>query len=177
MIKREDIFQIGKLIKPHGLQGELLFEFSTDIFDEADAGFFICEIDGIFVPYFIEGYRLKSDDAGFVKFEGIDSNEEAKELAKVNLYLERAILPAGFSTEDVYGTDFYVGYRITDQEGNMIGEIVDIDDSTENILFCVLSAASNDEILIPASDDYIVEIDDDAGVIQMEIPEGLLELD
>jgi len=176
MIKKEDIFQIGKLIKPHGLQGELSFEFSTDIFDEAEADYFICEIDGIFVPYFIENYRLKSDNSGFVKFEGIDSNEEAKELTKINLYLERATLPADFSSEDVHGTDFYVGYQITDQEGNLIGEIVAIDDSTENVLFNVLSP-SKDEILIPASDDYILGIDDEAGVIQMEIPEGLLELD
>jgi len=175
MIKKEDIFQIGKLIKPHGLRGELSFEFSTDIFDEIEADYFICEIEGIFVPYFIESYRLKSDHSGFVKFEGIDSNEDAKELLKVNLYLERTSLPTDFSSENVQGTDFYVGYQIADQDGNIIGKIVSMDDSTENILFNVLST-SEEEILIPASDDYISTIDDDAGVIYMQIPEGLLGL-
>ncbi len=176
MIKKEDIFQIGKLIKPHGLGGELLFDFATDVFDETKADYFICEIDGIFVPYFIENYRFNGNNSGFVKFEGIDSNEEAKELAKVNLYLERKTLPVDFSSEDVHGTDFYVGYQITDQDGNLIGKIVAIDDSTENILFNVLSP-SEDEILIPASDDYILGIDDETEIIQMEIPEGLLDLD
>ncbi len=176
MIKKEEIFQVGKLIKPHGLQGELSFEFSTGVFDEAEVDCFICEIDGIFVPYFIEYYRFKNNNSGLVKFEGIDSSEEAKELTKINLYLERAILPADFLQEEVYGTDFYVGYRIMDQDGNIVGEIVAIDDSTENILFCVLSASEN-EILIPASDDYIIEIDDDVRLIRMQIPEGLLELD
>ncbi|MDR1730244.1 MAG: ribosome maturation factor RimM [Prevotellaceae bacterium] len=176
MIKKEDVFQVGKLIRPHGLRGELLFEFSTDIFDEAGADYFICEIDGIFVPYFIEYYRLKGDDSGIIKFDGINSDREAKELIKVNLYLERKTLPDGFSPEDVHGTDFYAGYQITDQDGNIIGKIAAIDDSTENILFCVLSPSDN-EILIPASDDYILGIDDEARVIQMEIPEGLLDLD
>ncbi len=176
MIKKENIFQIGKIIKPHGLQGELSFEFSTDIFDEVEIPYFICEIDGIFVPYFIESYRLKGDDTGLIKFEGIDSDKDAKELSKTNLYLERALLPSDLSSEDIQSIDFYIGYRIIDQNENIIGEIISFDDSTENILFNILSN-SDTEILIPACDDYILEIDDSARIIRMEIPDGLLELD
>ena len=174
MIKKEDIFQIGRTIKPHGLHGELSFEFSTGVFDETETPYFICEIEGIFVPYFIEDYRLKNDNSGFIKFEEVDSDEEAKKLSKVNLYMSRTLLPEDFSPEDQI-TDFYVGYQITDQNGNTIGKIISIDDSTENVLFNVLSN-SETEILIPASDDYILSIDDDAQIIQMEIPEGLLGL-
>ena len=175
MIKKEDIFQIGRLIKPHGLHGELSFEFTTGVFDETETPYFICEMEGIFVPFFIESYRLKNNNSGFVKFEGVDSDEEAKRLSKVNLYMSQALLPEDFSPEDVLNTDFYVGYQITDQNGNIIGKIISIDDSTENILFDVLPD-SGTGILIPASDDYILSIDDDAQVIQMEIPEGLLGL-
>ena len=174
-MKEKDIFRIGRIIKPHGLRGELSFEFSTDIFDETETPYFVCEIDGIFVPFFIEEYRLKSNNSGFVKFEGVDSDEEAKRLSNVNLYLSKAFLPEDFSSKDVQSTDFYVGYRITDQDGNIIGKIISIDDSTENILFNVLSD-SRTEILIPASDDYVLAIDEDARIIQMEIPEGLLGL-
>ena len=175
MIKKEDIFQIGRTIKPHGLHGELSFEFSTGVFDETETPYFVCEIEGLFVPYFIDDYRLKNDNTGFIKFDGVDSDEEAKRLAKVNLYMSRTLLPEDFSPEDVQNTDFYVGYQIVDQNENTIGEIISIDDSTENILFNVLPD-SGSEILIPASDDYILSIDDDARVIQMEIPEGLLGL-
>ena len=99
---------------------------------------------------------------------------EAKELSRVILYLERKFLPVDFSSEDVQSIDFYIGYQITDQTGDVIGEIISVDDSTENVLFNVLSV-SETEILIPASDDYILNIDDHAGIIQMEIPEGLLD--
>jgi len=175
MIKKEDILPIGKLIKPHGLRGELSFEFTTDIFDEIEAPYFICEIECIFVPFFIESYRFKNKNSGLVKFEGVDSDSDAKELSKVNIYLERTLLPAGFSDEDLKGIDFYTGYQITDQNGKIIGEIISIDDSTENILFNVQSG-SGGEILIPASDDYILEVDDDGKIIRMDIPEGLLDL-
>ena len=174
MIKKENTLPIGKLIKPHGLRGELSFEFSTDIF-KVEAPYFICDIEGILVPFFIESYHLRGNNSGFIKFEGVDSNEDAKELSGVSLYLERTFLPADFSLCDVQGLEFYVGYQITDQDGNKIGEIISIDDSTENILFNVLSDAKN-EILIPASDDYILELNDEEGIIRMDIPEGLLGL-
>jgi 16S rRNA processing protein RimM len=175
MIKKENTLPIGKLIKPHGLRGELSFEFSTDIFDTVKAPCFMCEIEGILVPFFIENYSLRGNNSGFIKFEGVDSNEEAKELVGVSLYLERTFLPADFSSGDVQGIEFYVGYQIIDQNENRIGEIISIDDATENVLFNVLSDAKN-EILIPASDDYILEIDDEERIICMEIPEGLLGL-
>ena len=175
MITKEELIQIGRIVKPHGVRGELTFEFSTDVFDESDVPFFVCEVEGIFVPFFVENYRFKNNTMGLVKFEDIDSEEDAKELTKVNLYLSRSLLPAGFSEKEAQGLDFYIGYSIVNQEGEMVGTIDFIDDSTENVLFC-LSSPSGKEILIPASDDYILDIDENARKIRMEILEGLLEL-
>ena len=175
MITKEELIQIGSIVKPHGVRGEFMFEFSTDVFDKGDFPFFVCEVDGIFVPFFVENYRFKNNTMGWVKFEGIDSEKEAKELSKVNLYLLRSLLPDGFSEKETQGLNIYVGYSIVNQEDEIIGTIDLIDDSTENVLFC-LSSSSGKEILIPASDDYMLDIDDDDRKISMEIPEGLLEL-
>ena len=54
MIKREEVYKIGKLGKTHGVSGELSFLFEDDVFDRADADFLILDIDGILVPFFIE---------------------------------------------------------------------------------------------------------------------------
>jgi 16S rRNA processing protein RimM len=175
MIKKEDLLLIGRIIKPHGLQGELSFEFFTDIFDAIEAPHFFCELEGIFVPFFIESYRFKNNTIGLIKFRGINTEKEAKELIKSNLYLLRDLLPADFSSAEEQGVDFYIGYQIVDQCGNKVGEIVSIDDSTENVLFNVLSD-SGVEFLIPVSDDYIIEIEEDGKVIRMDIPDGLLTL-
>jgi 16S rRNA processing protein RimM len=72
--------------------------------------------------------------------------------------------------------DYYVGYTIQQTDGTPLGTIDAVDDSTANILFCVVKPNGSD-LIIPASDDYIVEIDDEQKIIKMELPEGLLELD
>ena len=53
MIKEEDIYKIGKLGKPHGVQGEVSFPFTDDVFDRVDAEYLILKLDGIFVPFFM----------------------------------------------------------------------------------------------------------------------------
>ena len=66
MIKREEVYKIGIFNKPHGIHGELLFTFTDDIFDRVEAEYIVCLLDGIFVPFFIEEYRFRSDSTALL---------------------------------------------------------------------------------------------------------------
>ena len=55
-----------------------------------------------------------------------------------------------------------------------MGEIIDVDEQTENAIFIV--ARDDEELMIPAVDDLIVEFDLDNKVMVMDIPQGLLDL-
>ena len=61
MIRRDEVYKIGRIVKPHGLKGEVSFSFSDDIFDRTDSEYLICDMDGILVPFFMEEYRFRSD--------------------------------------------------------------------------------------------------------------------
>lgn len=50
MIKEENIYQIGRLGKTHGVRGEISFLFDDDVFDRVDADYLILKVDGILVP-------------------------------------------------------------------------------------------------------------------------------
>ena len=58
MIRKEEVFKIGKIGKPHGVKGEVGLRFSDDVFDRVDAEYLILDIDGILVPFFMEEYRF-----------------------------------------------------------------------------------------------------------------------
>ena len=73
MIDREELIKIGFFNKPHGIHGELSFTFTDDIFDREDCPYIVCEIEGIFVPFFIEEYRFKSDTTVLMKLEDIEA--------------------------------------------------------------------------------------------------------
>ncbi|MBM6993066.1 MAG: 16S rRNA processing protein RimM [Prevotella sp.] len=173
MIRKEDVYKIGRLGKPHGVRGEVTFQFNDDIFDQVDADYLILEIDGILVPFFMEEYRFRSDELALMKFEDIDTEDRARELTGCDVYFPRVHAEAD---EDHLTWSEIVGYQVMDAVSQQtVGTIVHVDDSTVNTLFEVKTGEGND-LLIPASDDMITDVDKRQRVITMEIPDGLLDL-
>ena len=86
MIKKEDVYKIGRIGKAHGVKGEVSFLFDDDVFDRADADYLVLELDGILVPFFMEEYRFRSDSTALVKFEDIDTQDRARELTNCDVY-------------------------------------------------------------------------------------------
>ena len=169
MIKQEEVYKIGRLGKSHGVMGEVSFLFDDDVFDRVDADYLILDIEGILVPFFIEEYRFRSDTTALMKFEGINSQERARELTGCDVYFPRNL---AVSDDDSITWSAIVGFDIIDASTNKpVGRIASIDDSTLNILFCL-----EDGHLIPASEDLITQIDQQARTITMHLPAGLLDL-
>jgi len=173
MIKREEVYKIGILNKPHGIHGELSFTFTDDIFDRAEAEYLICLLDGILVPFFLEEYRFRSDTTALVKLEGVDTAERARMFTNTEVYFP--IRHATKAGPKVLSWDFFVGFRIEEIHHGKLGEVVYVDTATINTLFAV--DYQGEEILIPAQEDFIVDIDSKHKVITMSLPEGLLALE
>ena len=172
MIRPEEVYKIGVLGKPHGISGEIQFYFDDDTFDTADADYLVLMIDGILVPFFIEEYRFKSNETALVKFCDIDSTEKAAMFTGCDVYLPRSM------RDDEDGLTFAQirGFTLVDYgTGKSIGRILRMDDSTANILFEVEDEKGND-LLVPAADEFIKEINKDKQTITVELPEGLLDL-
>ena len=141
MIRKEEVFKIGIINKPHGVKGEVSFTFTDDIFDRVDCDYLILLLDGILVPFFIEEYRFRSDNAALVKFEGIDTAEKARSFTNVEVYF-----PKKYMEEH---------------------------DATMNVLFVI--EKEGEELLLPAHEEFILDIDKAQKVLTVDIPEGLLD--
>lgn len=173
MIKKDDVFKIGKLLKPHGIKGEIAFAFDNDIFDRVSCPYLICLLDGILVPFFIEEYRFKGEDTALVKFEDMDSDKDVSRLNNTEVYFPREYFEDN-SSELNYTWNYFIGFKIVDiASDSIIGVIDSVDESTINILFVVSNG--DDEYLIPASEDFIKQIDDKNKILKMNLPEGLLD--
>ena len=169
MIKKENVYKIGRIGKAHGVKGEVTFQFDDDVFDRVDADYLILEVDGILVPFFMEEYRFRSDSTALVKFEDIDTQDRARELTNCDVYFPRDLAD---NDEEELTYTFLVGFDIIDdQSGKNVGTIANIDDNTMNILFEL-----EDGTLIPASEELITDIDKDNKTITIALPEGILEL-
>lgn len=169
MIRKEEVFKIGRLGKAHGVKGEVSFQFDDDIFDTADADYLILELDGILVPFFMEEYRFRSDSVALVKFCDVDTQQRASELTGSDVYFPRELAE---EADDAPSLSRLIGFSIIEAETRQeVGTIAAIDDQTQNILFEL-----EDGQLLPASDDLITSIDTKLQQITMHIPEGLLDI-
>ncbi|MBE6287500.1 MAG: 16S rRNA processing protein RimM [Mediterranea massiliensis] len=173
MIRRSDVYKIGVLNKPHGIHGELQFSFNDDIFDRVEAEYIICMMDGILVPFFIEEYRFRSESSALIKLEGINSAEQARRFTNVEVYFPTAQAEAADDGEISW--NFFVGFEVFDVIRGRLGEITYIDNSTINTLFVI--DFNGEELLIPAQEDFIIDIDSQAKTIRMKLPMGLLTLE
>ena len=167
MIREDDVYKIGRIGKPHGIGGEVTLRFSDDVFDRVDADYLVLMVDGIFVPFFIEEYRFRSEEVALVKFEDIDTMDRAAELTGCDVFFPRHLADID---NDVLTWSQIVGYDIVDvASGKVIGRIESVDESTINVL---LELA--DGTLIPAADEFIDDIDHEARKLFMSLPDGLL---
>lgn len=174
MIKKEDVYQIGKLTKAHGLNGEMNFQFTDDVWDRVESEYLICEVDGILVPFFLEEYRFRSESTALVKFEDLESADAVRFLVNSEVFLEKKYQEE--LGEDEVSLNYFIGFKMIDGDDNKeIGEIIDIDDNTENWLF-IVERPDGEEVMIPAHEEFIAEIKQEEKVMVMDLPIGLLEL-
>ena len=170
MIKEQEVYKIGLIGKAHGVKGELSIQIDDDVFDRVDAEYLVLKLDGIFVPFFMEEYRFKSDSVALVKFEGVDTQERARELTGVEVFFPRELAEQDEEAELSYAA--LVGYTLIDNNsGKPVGTIAYVDEQTINIMFEL-----EDGRLIPASEELIVDVDQKNRTITLDIPEGILDL-
>ena len=177
MINPEDVFKIGQFAKPHGIKGEitLLIDYDvSDMWDEPEEEpFIICDMDGILVPFFIEDYRYKGSTSLLIKLEDVNTEADAREFSNRAVYypLDK-VNPEELTGEITW--DNFIGFTVIDKNKGEIGEITHVDDTTLNVLLQI--DHNGQDILLPAAEELIKEVDYEKRMLFVSMPEGLLDL-
>ncbi len=174
MIQEKELIEIGKILKPHGVKGEMTFLFNKKDFADADNNYYFFLLDGTYVPFFIEEFRFISNVSANIKIEGLNSIEAAINYNDTLIYLPKELIK---ETEEIVYLesewDRFIGYTILDEKGKIIGVIEEVDASTMNVLFVVVNEMN--EFLIPATTNFILEINSIEKELHLSLPDGLLD--
>ena len=176
MITRDRLISIGHYNKPHGVNGEISATIDVDASLLRDFKCLVSDIDGIFVPFFINDLRSKNAATVLLTIDGINDDNEAALLVNKEIFVlkeEYEQLSANEETDD-FPLDYFIGFRVFDS-GEEVGIIIDVDDTTENVLF-IVERADKSRVQIPAVDDLVEEIHENEKKIVMNLPEGLLTI-
>ena len=107
-----------------------------------------------------------------VKFEDVNTEDEASFIMKSGIYLPLDLLPK------LEGNQFYfheiIGFTVIDRNFGTVGVVVNVNDAAAQPLFEI--ERGDKEIFIPLIDDFIKKVDRNNKEIQVETPEGLIEL-
>lgn len=173
MIRKEEVFKIGQFAKPHGIKGELSLVTNSDVLDDAEDPYVVCDFDGILVPFYVEEYRYKSDTVTLVKLEDVNTEQDARTFVNKEVFYPLDAV----DEDDLVGDmtwDSFIGYTVIDELHGELGKITDVDESTINVLLSI--DRDGEELLIPAAEELITDADHEARTLTVSLPEGLLDI-
>lgn len=172
-MKKEDCFYLGKIVKKYSFKGEVLVKLDTDepeLYEKLESVFIAMGND--LVPFFIEESSLHKSNLLRLRIEDVSTEEDADALLKCKLYLPLSALPK------LSGNKFYfhevIGFAVKDDRFGKVGVIKGVNDTTAQPLFRI--DREGKEILIPMNDEFIKKVDRDKRVIEVNTPEGLIDL-
>lgn len=174
MIKDSQLTSMGKVNKTHGIRGELSVLTYADI-DIDQLKCVVFDVDGIFVPFFVNSSRPRSAESVLITLDGIDNDEQASQFVGKELYALSDDIDESEDDGDGYYLDDFIGYTIKDADGTVIGEIDSYDDSTANVLFFV-STPQGKTVYVPVAPEFFVSVDPEQMLIVMNLPTGLFDM-
>ena len=165
-----ELVEIGRTGRPHGIHGELAL-IIDDVYEEDLLNAKAILIGEPAIPYFVVSFR--SGGKLTVTLENFTTREAVSLLSGKPLWLPADQVSAEAVADDTPYDDL-VGYTIHAEGYPPLGPIEDILDLPEHYL---AEVTYNDRtVYIPLHEDLIVSVRETDTVLEMDLPEGLLEL-
>ena len=166
--------KVGKIVNTHSLKGEVKVISSTDFEEERfkkGSKLLITRGNQLIREVIVESYRNHKNFL-LVKFEGIDSVEEAEKLKNLQIKIDSD--EVGELEENEFYFHQIIGCEVFDENDKNLGEIIDILTPGANDVW-VIKGENGREILIPYIEDVVKKIDITSKKVNIEVMEGLID--
>ncbi len=166
-------FNIGKLSATFGTEGEFILRHSlgrrTALKDVTAV--FIEERKDSFLPYFLQKAKAKDAEHVYIKLEGIDTREAARNMLQKGVYLEEADFKAQAAGSAPLSL---LGYQVEDSVQGLLGTIEEIIEMPHQVLAKVTYREK--EMLLPLNEQTLLKVDKKQQLVRLELPDGLLDI-
>ncbi|AWV96860.1 ribosome maturation factor RimM [Arcticibacterium luteifluviistationis] len=170
---KEECYFLGKITKPHGLKGEVILWMDVDVpelYENMESVFL--EVNGELVPYFFEDLQIRGKKS-IAKFEDMETIEETESIINCEVYLPIDNLPV-LDKKTFYYHEL-PGFQLKEEKtGEIIGVVTKVYEGAGQDL--IAFEIEGTEVLVPISDDIVKEIERDNNILNVNLPEGLIEI-
>ena len=161
---------VGRIVKPHGVRGEMLVEVLSDAPDRYAPGARVAvgDPDGAQRTLTVRATR---NDRGrsLVTFEEITDRDDAEALRGALLSIDRS--DAAPLEEGMYYEWQLEGLTVVDEEGNPLGTLVHVLEGGGGDLWVIDTGEK--EVMIPAVEEFVRRVDLESGRIVVHVIPGL----
>jgi 16S rRNA processing protein RimM len=169
----EDCYLVGQVLKPHGIHGEVKVYFDVDDIEAyEDKESIYIRTGSKLTPFLIRTFRIISPNQAVVKFQNVDTRNDAELLSGMETYLPLSELPP-LKEGQFYYHDI-IGYQIVDLQLGPLGKISKVLEMPGNDL--IEMAFKGKQVLIPINDAIVKKADSSTQTVTTELPEGLLDI-
>lgn len=166
---------VGRVVRPHGLRGELVIEVRTD---EPDERFAVGSLLGVRAADGAPGtvtVRAVRQHGGrlVVRFEGVADRVAADALRGAVLTVDSAALPAPADPDEFHDHQL-IGLAVALRDGTPVGTVADVLHGPAGELLVVARDGKGDT-LVPFVRDIVPTVDLAGARILLTPPEGLLD--
>jgi 16S rRNA processing protein RimM len=170
-MKLDSCYKIGLIARPHGLKGEV-----TAILDDAPVDWdatksVFIRTGNSLIPYFIEQLSVQGSKA-YIKFEDVSTPESAAQISKHEIFLPKTARPKSGRGE--FYDDEIIGFDVTDATHGPIGTTTGVVMSGPARLLEIKNGEK--EILIPIDGPFITSINKTKKKIEVDLPDGFLDI-
>ncbi|ACM19848.1 16S rRNA processing protein RimM [Geotalea daltonii FRC-32] len=167
-------FLIGKVSATHGVRGQLrITSFSGDMDSFMALRSVMIKKPGGGMETLAVAEAKAHGKKIILSLKGYTDINDVLHLVGREIYVLRDQLPL-LSDGEYYWCDL-LGLQVMTEDGDILGELVDIISTGSNDVY-VVHGGGDKEILIPALDDVVLDVDTVAGRMTVSLPEGLLDL-
>lgn len=168
----EERLRVGVISSTHGVRGEV------KVFPTTDNANRFKKIKQVILDTGKEELELEIESVKFfkqfaiLKFKGIDNINDIEKYKGKELYVTRA--NAQRLGRNEYFIADLLGMQVVEDTGRILGTLKDVIETGANDVY-VIEMENKKELLIPAIKQCILNVDVEAGQMEVHLLEGLLE--
>lgn len=165
---------VGRVVRPHGVRGELVCQVRTDEPEERFApGTVLATDPGDAGPLTIESVRWNQGRA-LLFVSGVADRDSAEALRGVLLCVDSDDVPSP-ADPDEYRDHDLVGLAVVHQSGETVGEVMRVEHAPAHDMLVVARPHAK-PAMIPFIREMVSAVDLDAARVVVDLPDGLLDL-
>jgi len=171
-----ELVNIGRITRPHGIKGEVCVHCYADVpflLERVDALYLVPEKGGRRRKVSVRSWRNHKGGL-LAAFEHVRDRNQAEEMRGLMLAIAAKDLPP-LEDDEVYLREL-LGLEVALPDGSRLGKIEDILTPTPEQEIWSVRTDEGREILLPATGEFVVEIDLEQGRVTVDPPPGLLDI-